>query len=126
MPLLTIPCCSNHISSSFSYFLSSLTSAEVTPAQLEETAGLPISALTPKERATYWRAAGKDIKILLIPICHFIFISFLFLVVGGRCCSLSLGVCRGHSGRHRPALHTHSSHLLSLWNRSNLCERSFL
>lgn len=31
---------------------------EVSPAQLEEKTGLPMSALTPKQRTTYWRLAG--------------------------------------------------------------------
>lgn len=32
--------------------------SDISPAKLEEIAGIPISALTPKERTTYWRLAG--------------------------------------------------------------------
>ena len=32
--------------------------AEVTPSKLEATTGLPLSALTPKQRGNYWRLAG--------------------------------------------------------------------
>lgn len=31
---------------------------DISPAKLEEVSGIPIAALTPKERATYWRLAG--------------------------------------------------------------------
>ena len=31
---------------------------DISPAKLEEVSGIPISALTPKERTTYWRLAG--------------------------------------------------------------------
>ena len=31
---------------------------DISPAKLEEVSGIPISALTPRERTTYWRLAG--------------------------------------------------------------------
>lgn len=34
------------------------TSVEISPVKLEEISGLPITALTPRERANYWRVAG--------------------------------------------------------------------